>query len=367
MFADTSHFRSLYYNQRSNEVAIENANRKKLNYPSSYYAEKFIENYENYYKNGGQKRNKFNDDVYKRLTGNDPLPANPNLKKPSGKRNNPSGKRNNKSNNKLLTKKQKKNYKLNKNSPKLLTLFNNQKNENTSNKMTTLNNEISSKKQKKSYKLNKNSHKFSLLPNIFKKNNKYNLVKNNEKLYPKKDKVLFLNTLTNQFELAFDKETYLNLSNEEKNIIKRYFRFSPKKKRWVSKARSGKLPRWVWQDLKLREDYAYYKLYDGYTQEQLKEIEKNKILRKITSYEKIIKSKQEKAEALKADWLKYSSDISFLTQPIIKGHKGSEAFGRRRERMFNNYRKALEEENKIEYYKNKINELNDELKTLDVS
>jgi hypothetical protein len=46
-------------------------------------------------------------------------------------------------------------------------------------------------------------------------------------------------------------------------------------------------------------------------------------------------------------------DIAFFTQPIIAGHAGSQAFARRREKMFAQYEKGFEEYRKSEYFQDR--------------
>lgn len=47
---------------------------------------------------------------------------------------------------------------------------------------------------------------------------------------------------------------------------------------------------------------------------------------------------------------KMRGDIAFFTQPIIAGHKGSHAFARARQRMYDKYDKGMEEYRKSGYY-----------------
>lgn len=46
-------------------------------------------------------------------------------------------------------------------------------------------------------------------------------------------------------------------------------------------------------------------------------------------------------------------DIAFFTQPIISGHAGSQAFARRREKMFTQYEKGFEESCKSGYFQDR--------------
>lgn len=46
-------------------------------------------------------------------------------------------------------------------------------------------------------------------------------------------------------------------------------------------------------------------------------------------------------------------DIAFFTQPIIAGHAGSQAFARRREKIFAQYEKGFEEYRKSGYFRDR--------------
>jgi hypothetical protein len=79
-------FRILFNTQYKNEKILENTSKKKLKYKSSWYMKHFIKNYELYYKNGGQQKNIYNDNLYERLTGNAPLEPDIKKKRKSGKK-----------------------------------------------------------------------------------------------------------------------------------------------------------------------------------------------------------------------------------------------------------------------------------------
>lgn len=67
-------------------MIIHNTNKRKLSKSSYHYKNDFIRNYEQYYKLGGQKRNRVNDELYNKLTNKDPIPINKGLKKPTGRK-----------------------------------------------------------------------------------------------------------------------------------------------------------------------------------------------------------------------------------------------------------------------------------------
>lgn len=70
-------------------------------------------------------------------------------------------------------------------------------------------------------------------------------------------------------------------------------------------------------------------------------------------YEQYANNAEKRAEELQRELKGYHGDISFFTQPIINGHSGSEAFAKRRERIFNRYKKGFEEYRKSDYFRTK--------------
>lgn len=71
-------------------------------------------------------------------------------------------------------------------------------------------------------------------------------------------------------------------------------------------------------------------------------------------FEQYAENAEKRAENLQAELKSLKGDIAFFTQPIIRGHAGSEAFARRREKIYNRYHKGFEEYRKSEYFKEKV-------------
>lgn len=86
LFLGIENSRTLYKKQYGDEKIIENTKKRKLSKHSTHYKYKFIKNYEAYYKKGGQRRNKIDDNLYNKLTGKDPLPVNKAMAKPRGRK-----------------------------------------------------------------------------------------------------------------------------------------------------------------------------------------------------------------------------------------------------------------------------------------
>jgi hypothetical protein len=303
-------------------TAIEN---KPINQPN-YYKNIFLNNYKNYYKKGGQRRNKKFDNLYTKLTGKEPIKIDKSKRKKSGK-------------------KRKKNNEIN--PTKLLYL------PAPTDNLRDFKKENKSSNKKGKYKKKSN-----------KKINDKNIIIDRENKYKKiNERTAYINLETNQLEISLTKEKYKNMEESKRQILKAYFKFSPTRKRWVSKAK---------KDNRGALRAAKYQLgYDNIidikkklTPEQsiLKEIDKHQ--NKIKSYEKIVVSKEKKANDLKAEFRSYSGDISYMTQPIIRGHAGSERFGRYREKVFNRFGKGVEESKKADYYREKIDISKSEIKDL---
>jgi len=160
------------------------------------------------------------------------------------------------------------------------------------------------------------------------------------------------NLETTKIELHFEKSDFDSLTDDEKRQLKSAFLWSRTGKCWVSRAKEPNL----WR----AKDVA--KML-GFSEEQ-REGER-------LSYEEQLQMRTERAEARADRYEGYASnagkrmeqlqkplnsmrgDISFFTQPIIPGHSGSQAFARRRERMYKQYERGFDEYRKSEYFANR--------------
>lgn len=70
-------------------------------------------------------------------------------------------------------------------------------------------------------------------------------------------------------------------------------------------------------------------------------------------YEQYSENAEKRAVTLQADFNKYRKDWSWLTQPIIAGHAGSQAFARHRNKVIARYERGFEEYKKSEYYQDR--------------
>lgn len=163
----------------------------------------------------------------------------------------------------------------------------------------------------------------------------------------------YINNLeTGKIELHFTKEEYQSLSDDLKKELKSNYLFSRYANAWVSRAKNNHY--WA---LKVAEKL-------GFTQEKIQgerltyEEELNrkveKAERRVERYEEYSQNAEKRGEQLQSEFNSLRGDIAFITQPIIRGHKGSESFANRRNRIMNRYAKGFEEYRKSDYFKEKM-------------
>lgn len=151
-------------------------------------------------------------------------------------------------------------------------------------------------------------------------------------------------------ELYFDKADYKALEDEKTKEIKKYFLFSRSKSCWISK---GKYDTYSVQSVLKALDLPLKEKEERLTFEEKMTLKVDRAERRKSYYEYKEDKSIKKAESLQSEFNRLKKDWSWLTQPIIRGHKGSEAFGRSKERVINNYEKGFQEYQKSEYFKSK--------------
>jgi hypothetical protein len=160
-----------------------------------------------------------------------------------------------------------------------------------------------------------------------------------------------LNLETNKIELHFEKSDYLALSAEQKKELKSSYLWSKTANAWVSRStnnhysaiRTAKKLGFT-EEERIGERLSY--------EEQL-ERKTEKAEHRIERYEQYADNAENRGKAMQSELEKYRGDIAFFTQPIITGHAGSQAFGNRRQKIFDRYFKGFEEYRKSEYFKEK--------------
>jgi hypothetical protein len=160
----------------------------------------------------------------------------------------------------------------------------------------------------------------------------------------------YINNLeTGHIELHFEKCEYMALSQEQKDELKRFFSWSKYSTAWVSKGTKDHY--WALQ--------IAAKL--GFTEEEkqgkrlsfAEEVERKaeKAEHRAERMEEHAENAEKRAQQLQSEFNKYRQDWSWLTQPIISGHAGSQRFGRQRQAVIDRYDKGFEEYRKSDYFK----------------
>jgi hypothetical protein len=157
-----------------------------------------------------------------------------------------------------------------------------------------------------------------------------------------------LNKETQKIELHFSKSEYQAMSEELKKEIKGAFLFSGKASAWVSRSINNH-----WRALDVAKKLG---LENGgevgkrlsYAEEL--EVKAEKAEARADRFEAYSENAEKRAETLQSDFNKYRKDWSWLTQPIIAGHSGSQAFGRHKTKVMARYERGFEEYKKSEYY-----------------
>ena len=165
-------------------------------------------------------------------------------------------------------------------------------------------------------------------------------------------KPYIFNLETTKIELHFEKSEYAALTTDQKADLKSAFLWSRTGSCWVSRAKEPNLW-WAKQ--------VAAKL--GFTEEQREgerlsfseqvERQAERAERRAERYEQYAESAERRGAALQQPLNRMRGDIAFFTQPIIAGHAGSQAFARRREKMFVQYEKGFEEYRKSGYFQDR--------------
>ena len=160
------------------------------------------------------------------------------------------------------------------------------------------------------------------------------------------------NLETTKIELHFEKAEYNALTAEQKSDLKSAFLWSRTGGCWVSRAKEPNL--WGAKQVAAKL---------GFTEEQRQgerlsfseqvERQSERAERRAERYEQYAENAERRGAALQQPLNRMHGDIAFFTQPIIAGHAGSQAFARRREKMFAQYEKGFEEYRKSSYFQDR--------------
>lgn len=161
-----------------------------------------------------------------------------------------------------------------------------------------------------------------------------------------------MNMETLKIELYFEKSEYDALTDEQKKELKSNFLWSRAKGAWVSRAKEPNL----W-----RAKHAAEKL--GFTEEERQgerlsyaeqlERKAERAEARAERMEGYAANAEKRAEVLQKEYNENRRDWSWLTQPIIPGHSGSQRFAKQRQAVMDRYDKGFEEYRKSEYFKDR--------------
>lgn len=161
-------------------------------------------------------------------------------------------------------------------------------------------------------------------------------------------KQYIFNLKTTKIELHFEKSEHNALTADQKADLKSAFLWSRTGGCWVSRAKEPNL----W-----RAKQIAAKL--GFTEEQRQgerlsfSEQMERQANRAERYEQYAENAERRGAALQQPFNRMRGDIAFLTQPIIAGHAGSQAFARQRERIFAKYDRGFEEYRKSAYFQDR--------------
>lgn len=159
------------------------------------------------------------------------------------------------------------------------------------------------------------------------------------------------NRETGKIYLHFNKESYMELDDSSKSLVKSNFLFSRKTGTWVSRAKFPNTRRAVSVAEKLGLENRGV---EGETLTFAEQMERKaeRAERRAERYEGYAENARAKGESLQSGFNEASQDIAFVTQPNINSSAGR-SFTNYRNRLLRSYEKGFEEFKKSEYYKDK--------------
>ena len=165
------------------------------------------------------------------------------------------------------------------------------------------------------------------------------------------DNTYVVNLETGKLQLHFDKNTYLNLDQNLKNEIKRFFSFSRYANTWVSKASKNLYyPTQIAQRLGLENGG---KIGEHISFEEKVQRKQEKAQRRAERYQSYLMNSKKKQENYQREFRECAKDWSWLTQPNINTSAGR-AFTNQREKIVSRFEKGFEEMEKQAYYSDVI-------------
>ena len=147
------------------------------------------------------------------------------------------------------------------------------------------------------------------------------------------------------------KEAYQELTDAEKKDIKSAYLWSSRSGAWVSRSTSNH-----YNAKRVAEKLGFTAVEAigerlSYAEELERKSEKAEA--RAERYEEYSNNAERRASQLQADFNECRKDWSWLTQPIIAGHAGSQAFKRHKDKVLARYEKGFQEYKKSEYYQDR--------------
>lgn len=163
------------------------------------------------------------------------------------------------------------------------------------------------------------------------------------------EKKYTLNKETGKIELYFSRQEYFSLSEASKKELKANFLFSGRSGAWVSRSKHNHC-----MAINIAEKLGFTD--GGITGERLTYVEEltkkaERAEARAERFEKYADNASRRGTELQAEFNRLRQDWAWITQPIITGHAGSQAFGRQRERVLARYDKGFEEYRKSDYFR----------------
>lgn len=166
------------------------------------------------------------------------------------------------------------------------------------------------------------------------------------------EKSYIFNLETRKIELHFEKSEYQALSESLKRELKSSFLWSRSASAWVSRAKEPNLYHTQQVAKKLGFE-GEQRTGERLSFAEQVERQAERAEARAERYEGYAENAEKRAGKLQSDFNEYRKDWSWLTQPIIAGHSGSQRFGRQRQAIMDRYEKGFEEYRKSEYFRDR--------------
>lgn len=160
------------------------------------------------------------------------------------------------------------------------------------------------------------------------------------------------NMETGKIELHFEKAEYQAMPEDQKKQLKSNFLFSRIAQAWVSRCKEPNLYHAIQiaKALGFTEEKRTGERL-SFAEQQQRKAERAEA--RAERFEGYADNAERRAESLQSEFNHCRKDWSWLTQPIMSGHAGSERFGRQREKIMARYDRGFEEYRKSDYFRDR--------------